>query len=1096
MLLNRKGTKTYNLKNNAVGDIEQKRTDSTQQRNFLGKKHQRDSQQRPDEIGSVDYEQKECPLSVFEKKFLLCSERGDVPAVRSLLDKHKNNARFNINCRDAVGRTALVVAIENENMELIELLLKNGIEAGDALLHAISEEYVEAVEVLLQHEEKIYTPGRPYSWEAVDNEMATFTKDITPLILAAHRDNYEIIKLLLDRGASLPMPHDVRCGCDECVVATKDDCLRHSRSRINAYRALTSPSLICLSSIDPIQTAFNLSSELARLSFAENEFKSDYTELRLKCEEYATALLDHTRTSYELEVMLNYDPNGPIYEKGERMKLERLKLAIICKQKTFVAHPNVQQLLAAVWYEGSPGFRRKGPVGQLLDISKMATMFPVYSMAYMMAPSSSLGQTMKKPFTKFIVHSSAYCCFLLLLIMASQRVETLVMEWIGTDYFLQKVRSDHQHERGKLPGIIESAIVLFVIGFVWAEIKQLWEAGLHNYLLDMWNVADFFTNMLYLTCIGLRLSSWIIVQRELKRGLNAYTPREDWDPYDPMLISEGIFGAANIFSFLKMVHIFSVNPHLGPLQISLGRMVFDIIKFFFIYSLVLFAFGCGMNQLLWYYADIDKELCYSGPNGSMNSNYEQSCLIWRRFANLFETSQSLFWASFGLVELENFELTGIKSYTRFWSLLMFGSYSVINVVVLLNLLIAMMSNSYQIISERSDIEWKFARSKLWMSYFEDGSTVPPPFNIFPTPKLLRKSLSCKTRSSSSLKAKEEMERDSRYRTVMKCLIRRYVTSQQRKAEETGVTEDDVNEVKQAVTSFRSELFEILRTNGMKGVNSASEVLSRKERLRERRLLKDFNIDLVETVVEAFMKDTERKNKFSLIRRLTAGKRENAKKNWNAIVGAARSKQNPIGRTNAALGGSLKELREKVFQEQELPTARGVQRFVQAAKRIARDPAFRNKYDGTNSIASIEEEIPGTFSTGNTPRNSVPQDVPLDPTRRPSADDPNRLQTHAVLNIQENTIIDLESKNTSQSHQESKGESSSKGSDGDKKGSNVKGLVAAFDSNLLQDDTPTQSPRRHSAPPTDGSDGRDLSRYLSQRRNAKPFTEFDESVGWL
>lgn len=81
-----------------------------------------------------------------------------------------------------------------------------------------------------------------------------------------------------------------------------------------------------------------------------------------------------------------------------------------------------------------------------------------------------------------------------------------------------------------------------------------------------------------------------------------------------------------------MVHIFSVNPHLGPLQISLGRMVFDIIKFFFIYTLVLFAFGCGMNQLLWYYADMDKELCYSGPDGTQNPNYDQSCLIWRRFA--------------------------------------------------------------------------------------------------------------------------------------------------------------------------------------------------------------------------------------------------------------------------------------------------------------------------------------------------------------------------------------------------------------------------------------------------------------------------------
>ena len=38
------------------------------------------------------------------------------------------------------------------------------------------------------------------------------------------------------------------------------------------------------------------------------------------------------------------------------------------------------------------------------------------------------------------------------------------------------------------------------------------------------------------------------------------------------------------------------------------------------------------------------------------------------------------------------------------------------------------------LQEKADIEWKFARSKLWISYFEDGGTVPPPFNIIPTPK--------------------------------------------------------------------------------------------------------------------------------------------------------------------------------------------------------------------------------------------------------------------------------------------------------------------------------------------------------------------------
>ena len=53
---------------------------------------------------------------------------------------------------------------------------------------------------------------------------------------------------------------------------------------------------------------------------------------------------------------------------------------------------------------------------------------------------------------------------------------------------------------------------------------------------------------------------------------------------------------------------------------------------------------------------------------------------------------------------------------RFFALLMFGSYSVCNIIVLLNMLIAMMSNSYTIISEKSDMEWKFARSEYITCY--------------------------------------------------------------------------------------------------------------------------------------------------------------------------------------------------------------------------------------------------------------------------------------------------------------------------------------------------------------------------------------------
>lgn len=75
--------------------------------------------------------------------------------------------------------------------------------------------------------------------------------------------------------------------------------------------------------------------------------------------------------------------------------------------------------------------------------------------------------------------------------------------------------------------------------------------------------------------------------------------------------------------------------------------------------------------------------------------------VHNSICSLWETTQTLFWAVFGLVDLDSFELDGIKIFTRFWGMLMFGCYSVINIVVLLNLLIAMMNHSYQLISVRN-----------------------------------------------------------------------------------------------------------------------------------------------------------------------------------------------------------------------------------------------------------------------------------------------------------------------------------------------------------------------------------------------------------
>lgn len=66
--------------------------------------------------------------------------------------------------------------------------------------------------------------------------------------------------------------------------------------------------------------------------------------------------------------------------------------------------------------------------------------------------------------------------------------------------------------------------------------------------------------------------------------------------------------------------------------------------------------------------------------------------------SLYNTVETLFWSIFGLIGLDHFELSEEHQVTVWVGKTMFGTYGYISVVVLLNMLIAMMSNSYQYIS--------------------------------------------------------------------------------------------------------------------------------------------------------------------------------------------------------------------------------------------------------------------------------------------------------------------------------------------------------------------------------------------------------------
>ncbi|XP_022444572.1 short transient receptor potential channel 7 isoform X1 [Delphinapterus leucas] len=793
------------------------------------------------------FNEKGTSLTPEEERFLDSAEYGNIPVVRKMLEESKT---LNFNCVDYMGQNALQLAVGNEHLEVTELLLKkeNLARVGDALLLAISKGYVRIVEAILSH--PAFAQGqrltlspleqelRDDDFYAYDEDGTRFSHDITPIILAAHCQEYEIVHILLLKGARIERPHDYFCKCNECTEKQRKDSFSHSRSRMNAYKGLASAAYLSLSSEDPVLTALELSNELARLANIETEFKNDYRKLSMQCKDFVVGVLDLCRDTEEVEAILNGDVNFQVWSDHHRPSLSRIKLAIKYEVKKFVAHPNCQQQLLTMWYENLSGLRQQSIAVKFLAVFGVSLGLPFLAIAYWIAPCSKLGRTLRSPFMKFVAHAVSFTIFLgLLVVNASDRfegVKTLPNETF-TDYPKQIFRVKTTQFSWT-----EMLIMKWVLGMIWSECKEIWEEGPREYMLHLWNLLDFGMLSIFVASFTARFMAFLKaseaqvyvdqhVQDDTLHNVSlppevAYFTyaRDKWWPSDPQIISEGLYAIAVVLSFSRIAYILPANESFGPLQISLGRTVKDIFKFMVIFIMVFVAFMIGMFNLYSYYR---------------GAKYNPA------FTTVEESFKTLFWSIFGLSEVISVVLKYDHKFIENIGYVLYGVYNVTMVVVLLNMLIAMINNSYQEIEEDADVEWKFARAKLWLSYFDEGRTLPAPFNLVPSPKsfyylIMRikmcliklcksKAKSCENdlemgmlnskfkktryqagmRNSENLTANNTYSKPTRYQKIMKRLIKRYVLKAQVDRENDEVNEGELKEIKQDISSLRYELLE-------------------------------------------------------------------------------------------------------------------------------------------------------------------------------------------------------------------------------------------------------------------------------------------------
>ncbi|KAG1952011.1 short transient receptor potential channel 2 [Pimephales promelas] len=747
----------------------------------------------------------------FPPELIPAIQEGNMASVDSLLSLGDGIIRQLEESEDRLWREALNLSIRLGAEDIMTSLLL-GVkfdfrQIHEALLVAVDTNQPRFVKHLLDRldqEKGNKMDVRSFSMAIFDHSIddSQFAPGVTPLTLACQKDLYEIVSMLTQRGHDIPMPHSISCACLECRNGRQYDLLKFSLSRINTYRGIASRAYLSITSEDAMLSAFHHSRELRKLSKKEPEFKPQYLALEQLCQEFAVELLGMCRNQSEVSTILNSAEGDSedeelgldeqTFEEGIP-NLARLRQAVNYNQKQFVTHPICQQVLSSIWCGSLSGWRGSRTAWKLLVSLTIFITMPVLCLVYWIAPKSKLGKLLKVPVIKFLLHSSSYMWFLI----------TLLTESI----FMEIYRGDYASRKQDI--LYTSLHMIWVAGFFWFECKEVWLEGLKSYFLDLWNILDMMVLSMYLASFTLRilimLKGHFLCQDSSTQELCDYftnTVREDWKQEDPQLIAETLFAVTSMLSFTRLAYILPAHESLGTLQISMGRMIDDMMRFMFILMIIGTAFLCGINNVYVPYVA-------SAHLGRFN-----------------DTFNFLFWTMFGMA---NQEYVDMHEYAlaEFVGRIFYGVFTLLIVIVLLNMLIAMISNSFQRIEDDADVEWKFARSKLYLSYFREGLTMPVPFNIIPSPKALFYVLRsifqkicccCKKKapeyppitslSSNTLNNSGQGEGRVPYRLqVTKALVHRYIEAARREFEESKRKDvgNRITELNKVVGRLHSEM---------------------------------------------------------------------------------------------------------------------------------------------------------------------------------------------------------------------------------------------------------------------------------------------------
>eukprot|EP01123_Difflugia_compressa_P014563 TRINITY_DN769_c0_g2_i1.p1 TRINITY_DN769_c0_g2~~TRINITY_DN769_c0_g2_i1.p1 ORF type:complete len:744 (+),score=109.67 TRINITY_DN769_c0_g2_i1:278-2233(+) len=218
-------------------------------------------------------------------------------------------------------------------------------------------------------------------------------------------------------------------------------------------------------------------------------------------------------------------------------------------------------------------------------------------------------------------------------------------------------------------------------------------APCYLYLSSIWNVLDVFMIVFGLLYLMLEHSTTV----------DHYNLREVWQAIGKKQVADVFGSIALIMSFVRMLELFTSWEFVGILIFTILKMFIDIARFLIIFIVIVLGFTSAFH------------LSYSGSSVSLFADF------FRGTVYVFTTTPS------GYSSPDVHSILGEPGIG--FALIFQIMYVFVAIILLLNLLIALMSDTYQFMNEQALTEFRWHTASALIGWNRNFALWPSPFSI-------------------------------------------------------------------------------------------------------------------------------------------------------------------------------------------------------------------------------------------------------------------------------------------------------------------------------------------------------------------------------